>query len=71
MMTELVQGNDRPQELGNPKFDDHGGKTCGLLLHMLRNYFATGRYFVLDSGFCVFRGIAKLKKREMFCWSTD
>ncbi len=33
---------------------------------MLSNYFATGRYAVLDSGFCVLSGIVELKKEGIF-----
>ncbi len=61
-MIELVERKD----IGNPKFDDHGGKRCGLLLQMLSNYFETGRYVVLNSRFCVLIGIVELKKEGIF-----
>ena len=63
---ELVEGKDRPAELNNLKYDDRGGKTCGLLLRMLCNYFSTRRYVVLDSGFCVMKAIVELKKEGLF-----
>ncbi len=44
----------------------HGGKTVGLLLRMLKKYFSTGRYIILDSGFCVLKGIVELKKEGIF-----
>ena len=49
---ELVEGKDRPCQLPT-EFDDLGGTTVGLLLQMLKSYFASGKYVVLDSGFCV------------------
>ncbi len=38
---ELVEGKDQPAKLNNLKYNDQGGKTCGLLLQMLCNYFLT------------------------------
>ncbi|KAL7502075.1 hypothetical protein ACHAXN_000162, partial [Cyclotella atomus] len=56
---ELVEGKDRPAQLRNQKYDAYG-KTAGLLLRMLETYFASGRYAVLDSGFCVLKAILAL-----------
>ncbi len=36
---EFVEGKDQPAQLNNLKYNDYGGKTCGLLLQMLCNYF--------------------------------
>ncbi len=33
---------------------------------MLSSYFATGRYVVLDSGFCVLKALVELKKVGLF-----
>jgi hypothetical protein len=57
---ELVEGKDGPAQLGK-EFDTHG-KTGGMLLRMLRAYHHTGRYVVLDSGFCVLKAIVDLQK---------
>lgn len=62
---ELVEGKDHPMQL-QTEFDNLGGKTVGLLLRMLKSYFATGKYVVLDSGFCVLKGIVELRKRGLF-----
>lgn len=62
---ELVEGSAHPPQVPT-QFDDCGGKTVGLLLRMLKTYFATGKYVVLDSGFCVLKGIIELKKRGLF-----
>ncbi len=63
---ELVEGKDRPAELNNPKYNNCEGKTRGLLLWMLCNYFLTGRYVVLDLGFCVMQAIVELTKEGLF-----
>lgn len=65
---ELVEGKDHPRQLPI-EFDDVGGKTVGLLLQMLKSYFASGKYVVLDSGFCVLKGIVELRKRGLFACS--
>ena len=38
----------------------------GLLLYMMKSYFATGMYVVLDSGFCVLKGLIQLRKKGIF-----
>ena len=63
---ELVEGKARPRELGSQEFDNLGGKTVGLLLRCMKSYFASGRYVILDSGFCVLKGIIELRKRGVF-----
>ena len=38
----------------------------GLLLRMMKIYFATGRYVILDSDFCVLKGLIQLRKKGVF-----
>ncbi len=38
-MIELLEEKDSSQQLGNGKFDGHGGKMCWVLLQMLSNCF--------------------------------
>ena len=38
----------------------------GLLSRMMKIYFATGRYIILGSGFCVFKGLIQLSKKGVF-----
>ena len=38
----------------------------GFFLHTTNNYFYTGRYVILDSGFCVLKGLIKLRKKGIF-----
>jgi hypothetical protein len=61
---EMVEGKDRPPQISE-RFCEYG-KTTGLLMRMLSSYFATGRYVVLDSGFCVLKGLIELKKVGLF-----
>ena len=37
-----------------------------LLLRMTKSYFTTGRYVIIDSGFCVLKGLIKLRKKGIF-----
>jgi len=61
---ELVEGKDHPPQVV-PRFSEMG-KTAGLMMRMLSSYFSTGRYIVLDSGFCVLKALVQLKKVGMF-----
>ena len=61
---ELIEGKDSPSEI-IPKFHNEG-KTVGLLLRVLEPIFAKGMTVILDSGFCVLKGIIELKKRGVF-----
>ena len=61
---ELVEGKDHPRQL--EMMYDNLGKTVGLMLRCLQSYFASGRYVILDSGFCVLKGIIELRKRGIF-----
>ncbi len=62
LKVKLVKGMDSPSKLGQNEYEDHGGETVGLLLRMLKKYFSTGRYVVLDSGFFILKVIVELKK---------
>ena len=66
---ELVEGKDKPTDRGVPKFEGRFGKTGGLLLRMLKDYFNTGRYVVLDSGFCVLQAIIGLYNKGLFLFA--
>ena len=38
----------------------------GVLLCMMKIYFYTGRYVILDSGLCVLKGLIQLRKKGVF-----
>lgn len=63
---EMVEGKDRPPDLGTPEFEAGVGKTGGLLLRILKSCFNTGRYVVLDSGFCVLKAIVALYEKGIY-----
>ena len=42
----------------------------GLLLHKMKSYFATGRYVIIDYGFCVLKGLIQLRKKGVFGFSV-
>ena len=63
---EIVEGKDRPKELGQDESDKKGGPTVGLLLRLCKNLFLTGKVVILDSGFCVLKGLIELRKVGVF-----
>ncbi len=63
---KLVEGKDRPRDLGQLEYEDLGGKTVGLLLRLCKNYFGFACYVMLASGFCVLKALVELKRRGVF-----
>ena len=64
---ELVEGKDAPRAAEHPKPKHNNlGNTVGLLLRILAPIFGRGSVVVLDSGFCVLKGIVELKKRGVY-----
>eukprot|EP00980_Cylindrotheca_fusiformis_P024084 scaffold11524_cov91-Cylindrotheca_fusiformis.AAC.3 len=61
---ELVEGKDAPPQR-HVDFENEG-KTVGLLLRMSRPLWGTAKALVLDSGFCVVKGITELSKKGVF-----
>jgi hypothetical protein len=62
---EIVEGKDRPAEIGNPEFSNHDN-TGGLLLRLTKSIHNSARYVVLDSGFCVLAALVALHKLDVF-----
>ena len=62
---ELVEGKDAPRELGPKRFEELG-KTVGLLLRLTESLWGTAKTVILDSGFCVLKGIVELKKKGVY-----
>ena len=62
---ELVEGKDRPAERPPPMFH-WTGNTVGLLLRLTQPIHGQGKVVILDSGFCVLKGIVELKKRGVY-----
>ena len=66
---EVVEGRDRPTQLGRPEYEVEHGKTGGLLLRLTQSIHQSARYVVLDSGFCVLKGLISLVKSGVFACS--
>ena len=64
LQMELIEGKDSPSEI-IPKYNNQG-KTVGLLLGVLEPIFTRGNVVILDSGFCVLKGIVELKKHGVY-----
>jgi hypothetical protein len=62
---QIVEGKDRPTQLGAK---EHAGlgKTVGLMLRMCEPIYGTGKAVVLDSGFCVAKGIVALEAKGVY-----
>ena len=41
----------------------------GLFWRMMKSYFATGSYVILDYGFCVLKGLIQLRKKGIFAYA--
>ena len=66
-----MEGKDKPKEKPINPTNEHG-KTCGLLLCMLKNIYGRGMVVILDSGFCVLKGLVELRSEEgCFCFGSD
>ena len=64
---ELVEGKDAPCAEAHPKPKHNNlGNTVGLLLQVLEPIFGRGCVVVLDSSFCVLKGIVELKKKNVY-----
>ena len=63
--TELVEGKDCPPERPVKQYDELG-KTVGLLLRLTRPIWGSSRLVILDSGFCVLKGIVALLAKGVF-----
>ena len=65
-VVELVEGKEHPRQAGPLEFEDLSRNTLGLLLRMMKSYFATGRYVILDYSLCVLKGLIQLRKKGIF-----
>ena len=63
---EMVEGKDMPKEVKMARNVKRGEETIGLLLRLTRSLYSTGKVVILDSGFCVLRGLIELRKVGVF-----
>jgi hypothetical protein len=63
---QIVEGKDHPHQLGPRKEHAELGKAVGLMLRMCEPIYGKGKAVVLDSGFCVAKGIVALKAKGVY-----
>ena len=66
---EIVEGKHRPKELGEKTYDKVNGiklKTIRLILRITKSIHHSSRVVIMDSGFCVLRGIIELAKKRVY-----
>ena len=66
VVVDSVEGMANTHQDGSLEFEDLGGKTVVLLLHVMKSYFSTGMYVILDFGFCVLKGLIGLINKDVF-----
>jgi hypothetical protein len=61
---ELVEGKDRPRQMRTMEHVGNKGKPVGLLIKITEPVWVwgTGKVVILDTGFCVLKGIIELEK---------
>ena len=62
-VVDFVEVKEHPYQDGPLDFEDLGGNTVGLLLRIMKIYFATDKYVILDSGFCVLKGLIQFNNK--------
>ena len=68
VVVELVEGKAHPCQAFPLEYEDLGSKTVRLMLRIMKSYFTTGGYVILDYGFCVLKGLIQLRKRGYFAF---
>ena len=64
-ISQIVEGNDLSQPLGQKEYNKLG-KTERLMSRMCRPIFGSGNAVVLDSGFCVAKGITEIESKGVY-----
>ena len=64
---EIVEGKDRPPQLGPLQHVEQHGKLCGLVLRAAEGIKGTNRVVGMDSGFGVLAALPELRKRGLHC----
>ena len=68
-VVKFVEGKAHPCQAVPLEFEVLLRKTLGLLLHMMKSYFATGRYIIRDSDFCVLKMLVRFSKKGVFAYA--
>ena len=62
---EIVEGMDKPRESRRPEFDEIV-KTVGTILRCTRTIWNWAKLVIMDSGFCVTKGLVDIRKKGVF-----
>ena len=65
-IAELVEVKEYTHQAIPLEFEYLGRQTVELLLHIMKRYFSTGRYVIIDSGFCILKGLIQLINKDIF-----
>ena len=65
-VVEFVEVEDHTHQAGLLEIEYLNKKTTGLLLRILKSYFETGMYVILDYDICVLKGLIPLRKKGVF-----
>ena len=61
---DIVDGRDHPIPMGQPVFETSPNmKMVGLVLQLTRALWSTGKAVIINSGFCVLKGLLEIRKR--------
>ena len=63
--SDIVEGRYRPRERGRPEFDNIG-KTVVTILQCKRPIWNCAKVVIMDSGFCVTKGLVELRNKGVF-----
>ena len=62
----IVEGKDQPTERGKREFEADYGETGGLMMRMANPLFVKGKDVVVDSEFCVLKGIVGMLSHGVY-----
>ena len=65
-VVDFIEVKAYPLQANLLDFEDLGRNIMGLFWRMMKSYFSTGRYLILDSGFCVLKRLIQLRKKVIF-----
>ena len=64
---DIVEVRDHPIPMGRAEFETSPNiKTVGLMLRLPRAPWSTGKAVIMDSGFCVLKGLLETRKRGVY-----
>ena len=63
---EFLEGKAYTHQAGPLEFEDLDRKTVVLLLLIMKSYFSTFRYVMIDYGFCVLKGLIQFRNKIIF-----